>query len=371
MKKLTAALLVLCMAFSFCACGLLGDNEREIVGRHYDGNTQPDRKIIYKPSDYESLVKSLYTMFSGGIESCTLRFFGYKGDVENDYKKACDEVLRTAIGKYAVYELTGKVEKVVTYYEANVSVAYKISTAKMSEMFFISDRDDMKNAAEKLLRDGKDSASVFIEPGAAEYADIGAFIAAAHMKYPTYTVLPPSVSVSDIYDGDDTEGSIISVKLSYPETDEDRAEKLVLLNETLNAAESSVTGRSDSEKLKNAAETLVSELSYVRQSESRSVDDTPYGALVEKRASSKGIALGFKALCDKLGIYCIAVSGKQGAEAHFWNIVAIDGEYYHIDASMMILDENAEKLFFSDAEMESAFEWDRDQYPKCESEYPA
>lgn len=52
----------------------------------------------------------------------------------------------------------------------------------------------------------------------------------------------------------------------------------------------------------------------------------------------EGIAKAVKILCDTLGIWCvIAVSGNNPEKGikyrHAWNIVKIDGKYYHLDAT--------------------------------------
>ena len=64
-----------------------------------------------------------------------------------------------------------------------------------------------------------------------------------------------------------------------------------------------------------------------------------YGALVNKTAVCEGIAKAFQHLCRSVGIETLLVSGKSsdpssGAEVgHAWNIVKIDGNYYHIDVT--------------------------------------
>ena len=52
----------------------------------------------------------------------------------------------------------------------------------------------------------------------------------------------------------------------------------------------------------------------------------------------EGIAKAVKVLCDALGIWCmIAICGnnpeKEIKYRHTWNIVRIDGQYYHLDAT--------------------------------------
>ena len=52
----------------------------------------------------------------------------------------------------------------------------------------------------------------------------------------------------------------------------------------------------------------------------------------------EGIAKSVKVLCDALGIWCmIAVCGNNPEKGikyrHTWNIVKIDGQYYHLDVT--------------------------------------
>lgn len=69
-------------------------------------------------------------------------------------------------------------------------------------------------------------------------------------------------------------------------------------------------------------------------------DDHPYdayGALVEEEAVCEGIARAFQHLCRSVGIETLFVHGSSynpttgESENHAWNIVKIDGEYYHVD----------------------------------------
>lgn len=62
-----------------------------------------------------------------------------------------------------------------------------------------------------------------------------------------------------------------------------------------------------------------------------------YGALVNGKAVCEGYAYAFQYLAREAGIQCIAVKGDLnglgGWEAHAWNMVELDGEYYHIDVT--------------------------------------
>lgn len=58
---------------------------------------------------------------------------------------------------------------------------------------------------------------------------------------------------------------------------------------------------------------------------------TAYGALVTGDTVCKGYAMAWKVLMDRLGIPCLVVC--KGDKTHLWNMVQVDGEWYHIDVN--------------------------------------
>lgn len=58
--------------------------------------------------------------------------------------------------------------------------------------------------------------------------------------------------------------------------------------------------------------------------------NTVYGCLVEKQALCQGYSRTFTYLCSEAGIDSFVVLGVAG-EPHMWNVVKMDGDYYHID----------------------------------------
>ena len=58
---------------------------------------------------------------------------------------------------------------------------------------------------------------------------------------------------------------------------------------------------------------------------------TSYGAFVNHNAVCQGYALAFKVLMDRAGIPCCYVSSD--AINHAWNMVRLDGNWYHVDVT--------------------------------------
>ncbi len=62
------------------------------------------------------------------------------------------------------------------------------------------------------------------------------------------------------------------------------------------------------------------------------------GALENGTAVCEGIAKAVKILCDELNIWCIIALSEANPDKgikyrHAWNVVRIDGQYYHLDAT--------------------------------------
>ncbi|WFQ96257.1 lipoprotein [Mycoplasma feriruminatoris] len=65
---------------------------------------------------------------------------------------------------------------------------------------------------------------------------------------------------------------------------------------------------------------------------------TAYSSLVEKNSVCTGYAKGFQMLMDELGILCTLITSEASPRdfngvKHVWNLVEIDGEWYHVDTT--------------------------------------
>ncbi|MGE5677116.1 MAG: transglutaminase domain-containing protein [Pseudomonadota bacterium] len=105
-----------------------------------------------------------------------------------------------------------------------------------------------------------------------------------------------------------------------------------------------------------------------------------YGVLVNGIGVCDSYAKAFKLLMDKAGVECLLVEGSstdasgQGTANldHAWNIVSLDGEYYHIDTTWddVAEDRDSEDLVYhylnlDDEDMLKTHQWDMENYPEC------
>ncbi|MGN0643025.1 MAG: transglutaminase domain-containing protein [Huintestinicola sp.] len=106
----------------------------------------------------------------------------------------------------------------------------------------------------------------------------------------------------------------------------------IMLMETEDAAkaifdEYIYEGMSDYEKLKAFHDYLVLNC---ESSTEDPYSDSIYGALVRKKALCEGYAKAFSYLCNIAGIENMIVTGYTDVD-HMWNMVKVDGNWYHVD----------------------------------------
>lgn len=58
-----------------------------------------------------------------------------------------------------------------------------------------------------------------------------------------------------------------------------------------------------------------------------------YGALINKVAVCDGYTKAMALLLNKVGVHTLQVSGSGNGGNHSWNMVKIDGQYYHVDTT--------------------------------------
>ncbi|PZW00595.1 MAG6410 family transglutaminase-related lipoprotein [Metamycoplasma auris] len=90
------------------------------------------------------------------------------------------------------------------------------------------------------------------------------------------------------------------------------------------------------EKITETYKWITKNVKYDHNRELQNVllNQTAYSALVEKHTVCTGYAKGFKMLMDELGIQCRLIEGqssRENAARHVWNLIEVDGEWYHVD----------------------------------------
>lgn len=88
-----------------------------------------------------------------------------------------------------------------------------------------------------------------------------------------------------------------------------------------------------------------------------------YSLLIHGVGDSRAFAQVYAAMCRQSGLECITVSGTRNGESRFWNIILVDGRYYHVD--LLRCAQSGQFQIQRDSQM-TGYVWDYSAYPACE-----
>lgn len=135
------------------------------------------------------------------------------------------------------------------------------------------------------------------------------------------------------YTGQDTE--VVLYSLLAPQ---ECAEKQELLNQELQSIfvgeQAIAEGMSEFGRELYLHDWLLARVGYDEAAAQDSQDwqaFTAYGALVEGEAVCEGYARALQLLMSYAGISCRLATGVSQEDLHMWNVVQIDGQWYHLD----------------------------------------
>ena len=101
-------------------------------------------------------------------------------------------------------------------------------------------------------------------------------------------------------------------------------------------------GMPEWDKIKYIHDYIVLNCTYDTQAPN---SQSAYGALIDGKAVCEGYAKAMAYLCNKAGIECMLVTGYAGGDAHMWNLVKYNGNWYHTDVTW---DDPAKPVFDSE-----------------------
>lgn len=123
----------------------------------------------------------------------------------------------------------------------------------------------------------------------------------------------------------------VTLNLNYNYTGAEREKREAIVKQRSEEILAGVpTGGSDYDKVKYVFETLVDMTEYDLSAPD---NQNIYSVFGNWKTVCAGYAGATKYLLDRAGVECIKVSGTGNGEAHAWNIVKCDGQYYYVDTT--------------------------------------
>jgi len=360
-KKILYLLLVAALLSTAPGCSAIMNSEYYVVTEHEDETTDgSEDSDVIEVKTYQGIKTAILTFVKEGREQGVMKVSGYDGDISDDISKASLEIIReTAVGAYAVDYITHSYSRIVSYYEANVYINYRRTQEQVQGVMYLNYASAVQGAIGAALEAHKDYVVISISSELVTPEYIEDYMREYYRNNPQSVLEPPMAEIT-VYEME-TMPKILEIELSYPHTAEQDVEMRLALalksQKLLKGAEAS----GDEYTAYNICSALISAAEYSPEGGT----GTAYGTIMDGIGGSEGFAMAYKMLCSALGIKCTVVEGERNGEKHFWNIIGLNGYYYHVDPSMCDVNGIKSAFLKTDYYMRGNYSWDTTAYKAC------
>ena len=356
--KLTAILCALGLLLTGCegTFNIEYRSEEAYVDEYYEIK---DDSSVQEVKNYQGMKNALMNLINSAAEYGIIKTEKYSGAAEEDISKACFEVTReTPMGVYAVDYITHSANLIVSYYEIEVYITYKRTAEEIESVVTIHSGNELQELLNKALENFDTSLSVMQVSTDIDRETIEGYVEASYRANPQLIPLCPAVRVNTYASPESTIQKITEVELLYSvDTDE--------LLRRLEQLDSRVREILDPNGL-NDIEYICGRVLEICRPARIAAGSTAYEALAGSGwADSEGYAMAVKLLCAAAGLDCHVVEGRLNNEEYYWNIVAVGGEYRHVDVYAADV-WGGDIDLLTDEDMPESYYWDAGAYPACE-----
>lgn len=352
MKRLFILCACLCLLLSGCHTILDGNY---LWTSPHQIQENPGDEDMLQATNYDELLTALAGMAENGTENGIIYISQYaSGHFEKEMKKAVKATLENnPIAAYAVDEIlweegTSSGQKAVA-----VSISYLHNRTEIRKIQHVSTTDEAKEKIFDALKNVASGIVLYLEDY--EHTDFLQSVEKYTLANPQYIMETPQITVN-VYPRWGA-SRVIELKFAY-QTPKDSLENMQRqVAPIFSAARLYVTGDAeDYQKFSQLYSFLTERFEYKFET-----SVTPaYSLLRHGVGDSKAFSTVYAAMCQTAGLECQVVSGTHLGERWYWNLIYVNGNYYHLDLLMC-----SKAGFFQmrlDDEMQG-YVWDYSAYP--------
>lgn len=357
---------ILLAAFFLCGCKFFEAEYESIEDYAPPVQSQNDELGKISVSDIDSLQQAILTIISNRETDGKIVFdSGYAGDPTADMSKACWQVrTQDALCAYCVDNISYELSKIVTYYEAKLSITYSHYVNEAENIEYLPYSAGIEDIIKAALESGETKLVILVDHSMYTAEDISGLVLEVYRNNPVSAPAEPLPAVN-MFSGSNMQ-RLYEISLFYGHTLSELSYRREELERFTPFSDLEISQLSDAEKAQLAFDFLVENCIVSKQD----TKNTAYDALIGGEADSEGIALALVELCHQLGLNCQIVYGQHDWQEHCWNIVRIDDYYCHIDAGLLEKRDAKSCFLKSDESFWENYRWDMSSYPVCTAESP-
>lgn len=364
MGRFVAVVLCVALAFGLTACDPLVKTEHLSVTPHIEAAVPSSTEEISNSPSVVShrmeLRGAVLSFIRDWTEQGVIYVRNYSGDIAADLEETIHYATHEdPIGAYAVdyvdAELNGNGEEG----SVNMSIVFRRSAAEIDAIVTVSSN----TGAYDRIRQALSAFDVSLTLRIRNYqeADFARYIYDYCLDHPAIVPVIPNLS-AQVYP-EEGESRILELHFAYPVAREELRLIQSEVQTIWNSASSYVrSGKNAQEQAQLLCRFLSTRFSY-------SITDTfpqmpAYELLCRGKAHSYSFASVFYAQCLSVGLDCELVSGSRNDAPHYWNLLQIDGQYYHIDLLRSLEQGQTELLLLTSQELiQEGYSWQPEAYP--------
>lgn len=364
MRRAGVLFLAAVLAAQLCACGNRVGNEYYTENEHEQQPlpTEAPTEAETTPcvSNRTELRGTVLSFIRSQTEFGCIDVADYDGDIAEDLS----EILAYAtqedpIGAYAVDYADAELLGDGAQGTIELSLVFRRSAAEVASIVTVNGTTGATSKIEQALN-AYDTALTLRIRNYVE-ADFEREIREYCLTHLQQTVALPIVS-AEIYPDEGTT-RILELHFSYPDSRDELQRKLSSVKTILSSAASYVgTGEDERERAALLYRFLTDRFDYtVGQAEPTM---PAYDLLCGGVAHSLSFAAVFRAECESTGAECLLVTGTRDGETHYWNLLCLDGVWYHVDLMRAVLSDETELRLLTPNEVsDEGYAWQYDDYP--------
>ncbi len=361
MKRCAAILLLICLMLSLCGCGSIFEKEYvSVTDSVAPPEGESDNTERYSVRNMTELKKALIGMVYDGAPGGSIAFdASYSGDAAADMENACWQVrTQDSLCAYCVRDISYEMEKIVNYYESAVTIDYTSYAAELSSIIQLPYAVGLEDILSTAMEENRQRITILIGTSSYSVENMKSLALDLYRENPTLCVREPQLTVF-MYSGAGRQ-RLYEINFHYGMAEDEVIRCKSQLKNLDVVSNLGAEGLDEVHGALAACRYLTENCVY-----SQSAAGSCYDALILRESNSEGLALAYVEMCHQLGIECLAVYGQMSGSDHCWNIVKIDGDYYHVDVSRCYDGDYADGFLLDDESMWNDYRWNISNYPAC------
>ncbi len=376
MKKFIILILAALAWGCLCGCADYLDAEYQASSPHIIkeelplAETAPDAEVYIPSGNITSLDDAVIGLIRARAEYGVIRIANYNGDINADAEAVClGAAYESAYGAYAVNYVSFAVNNYVPFSEVKVYFTYKEGIKDDKYISAVDSAEEARSRVEAAMHSFSGDLTFITTAEEIDTRFMLDCVAELYFDGCAQSPVMPHVTAASYPEVGETR--IIELKLSYPYS----TYRMATMRDRTQTMVTELVGRLEGLDEREAVTTLCTILSTeceyagygtdTDEYDRRTDKYTAYGALALGRASGEGYAMAVQMVCRELDIESMVVLGRHENVAHAWNIIRVDGEYYHFDASLLAQNGAQNTFMLNDERFAQSYFWDLDRYPAC------